>query len=447
VVSVRRIPIFVAGLALACTGAPALDEGGQTTTTANDAAASETSADTETTGTQTDMGAPEAALVIVVRVDQAFAKPALPGAGASVAVDTTGGRIEVIADAEGRAVIDGFSWSDEPGASIDVTAGALETSLRSHLGVVEADTEAGEFEIHVTAWDTIDDRVWLSGGVTNSGPNHNLLVTATGGVSFDAADTQWSMLMLPSQPFTLVALELDYLTTAPPRVVSNPIFSWVALTHPGITEPTELLVDFTMPTPSAQLMGAFEMPGRPDSPLRGDSFGFVQTYADLGTGPIMGRASYTEVTEDGELCSFEYDYLELDGLDDPLTCYRVLVPPLYEFASTACEPGYPSAAVAEVDLIDTLHLPFVADRGLHDPIEFEIFDADVTPTLLTYYGPRLIWQVSGPVDASSITVPAPPAGFGAEDVTLTALLHLYRHAPGGEYVERFSTSQPFELET
>lgn len=433
-------------LASACTGESPLDDGGQTTTTANDAASETTgepsTTDSDDSSTDTDTDTPEAELVIVVVVDQPFGDPATPGVGASVAVDTSNGRIEVTADAEGRAVIEGFTWSDGP---VDVTVGTLETSLRSHVGVVEADTEAGEFEVHVAVGGVSDNLIEIYGSVTKSAPVHDLSFSATNAVSYAGPGSDWSMYVPANQPFTLVALELDYLPV-PQGVTDNPIFSWVALTHAGVSEPTELVIDLQMPTPSTQISGSFVMPGRPDSPLRTNPFGFVYTVSGVSAGPLVGRSTHTQVSPDGELCSFDLEYIEPEGIVDPITCYRVLLPPAYEFSSTACEPGYPSAVLVDIDIIDTPELPFVANRGLHDPIEFQIFDADVTPSLAVYYSDLLVWRITGPVDATSITIPQPPTGFGAQGVTLDATLELHRVAPGGVYFERRSTSQRFELD-
>jgi hypothetical protein len=423
-------------LVLACAGEAPIDEG-QTTTQGSGESDDEIGDETTTTGED-----PNAELVVVVEVLEPFSTSREPGEGAVVALDTPQGRVEVVADAEGRAAFEDFAWSDQ---AVDITVGLSDCALRSHLGVVEADTEAGEFEITLTRNTVSDALVDLSGTAIGGDPAHDLLVYGSHATSYSGPGDDWSIQVAPDQPFRFVALEIDYLD-AGARATDNPIFAWYTVEHPGVGEPTQIEIDFADPATPTSIQGSFAMPGRPESPLRTQTFGFLYAI-ELGGGPLVGRSITTAVSPDGSRCNFEFEHLEAASLESPLTCYRVLLPPDYEFSSTSCVPAWPMGGPEDIELIDT---PDVSDvpgiRGLHDPIDFAIFDTGVRPNLFLSQAETSVWRVTAPLDATTLTVPEPPTGFAAPPGSmLDAQLSLFRIAASGDYNEASSTSQVFPV--
>jgi hypothetical protein len=427
----------------ACVGDVPAEEG-HTTTSPSGSDSGEATDDT--TGGTT--GAQEPGLVVVVVATPPYPEANGPAVNAVVALDTTEGRLEATTDAEGRAYFEGFEWSGE---SVDVTVGALDYVMVSRLGVDEADTnEAGELELEIYALGVSDSAVEISGPVLNKQAGwHDVIASAGGPVGFWASTSTWSTSIAPDQPFSIVALELDFLNGGP-NTVDNPIFGWFTLEHPGVSEDTELNIDFAMPTVPDYAAGSFGVPERPDSPLRVNNFGFIWAVAELTTdsrtGQLIGRGTASSLSDDGNTIDYELEYVTTATMTDPHTCFRVVsqVGPNY---STACIPGLPGDGAQDVDILDATEVPFVSNRSLYDPVEFQLYDADVVPELHIAYDTTLLWVVTGPEDATSLTVPQPPTGFEAGDTTLDVSLLLGRPSPSGEAYEAYVIMQPFSAAT
>jgi hypothetical protein len=435
-----RAHAFWAALALAaCAGDPPADEGHSTTSPGG-----------SDTGDTTDdtTGAQEPTLVVVVDAKPPYPAPNTPAVGAVVALDTAEGRLEATTDAEGRAYFEGFEWSGE---SVDVTIATLDYVIMSRLGLGEADTnEAGELELEIYALGVSNSAVEISGPVLNKQADSHDVIASIGGPEgfWDSAST-WSASIAPDQPFSLVALELDYLDGGA-NAVDNPIFGWFTLEHPGVSEDTEVAIDFAMPTSPDYVAGSFGVPERPDSPLRVSNFGFIYATAGLTTGPtssqLIGRATASSLSADGNTIDYELEYVTPATATDPHTCFRV-VSTVGPNISTACIPGWPGDGAQEVDVLDATEVPFVSDRSLHDPVDFELHDVGVVPELHITYGANLLWVVVGREDATSLTVPQPPTGFEAGDATLDVSLWLGRPAPDSEGYEAWVIMEPFSAGT
>jgi hypothetical protein len=422
----------------ACAGDAPAEEGHTTTSPSG----SDSGEPTDDTGGTT--GAQEPSLVVVVVATPPFPEANTPAVNAVVALDTAEGRLEATTDAEGRAYFEGFEWSGE---SVDVTAGALDYVMMSRLDLGEADTnEAGELELEIYALGVSDSVVEISGPVLNKqADSHDVIASVGGPDGFWGSASMWSANIAPDQPFSLVALELDYLDGGP-NSVDNPIFGWFMLEHPGASEDTELAIDFAMPTSPEYAAGSFGVPERPDSPLRVDNFGFIYAVAELTMGPtssqLIGRATASSLSPDGNTIDYDLEYVTPATVTDPHICFRVVstVGPNY---STACIPGLPGDGAQDVDLLDATEVPFVSNRSLYAPVEFELHDVGVVPELHVAYGETLLWVVVGPEDATSLTVPQPPTGFEAGDTILDVSLWLGRPAPDGEGYEAWAVMEPF----
>jgi hypothetical protein len=422
----------------ACAGDPAVDDGHTTTSPSGSDGGDATDDTNGTTGAQ------EPGLVVVVVATPPYPEADRPAVNAVVALDTSEGRLEATTDSEGRAYFEGFEWSGE---SVDVTVGALDYVMVSRLGLGEGDTnEAGELELAVYSLGVSDSAVEISGPVLNKqADGHDVIASAGGPIGFWAPTSTWSTNIAPDQPFSIVALELDFLNGGP-NTVDNPIFGWFTLEHPGVSEDTELTIDFAMPTLPEYVAGSFGVPERAGSPLRVDNFGFMWAVGELTTGSpssqLIGRGTASSLSPDGNTIDYELEYVTTATASDPHTCFRVVsqVGPNY---STACIPGLPGDGAQDVELLDATEVPFVSDRSLHDPVEYELHDVGVVPELHIAYDTTLLWVVTGPEDATSLTVPQPPTGFEAGDTILDVSLLLGRPAPNGETYEAWVVMQPF----
>lgn len=433
-----RVHALWAALTLAaCAGDPPANEG-HTTTGPGESNTGGTTGDT--TGDTT--GAQESTLVVVVVAKPPYPEPNTPAVGAVVALDTGEGRREATTDAEGRASFEGFEWSGE---SVDVTIGKLDYVMMSRLGLGEADTnEAGELELEIYAQGVSDSAVEISGPILNKQDDWHAVIASIGGPeAYSGLTRGWWASIAPDQPFSLVALEVDY----PASVADHPIFGWFTLEHPGVSEDTQLAIDFAMPTSPEYAAGSFGVPERPDSPLRVSTTGLVYAVAELTTGSVysklIGHATALSLSDDGNTVDYELEYVTPTTATDPHTCFRVWssVGPNY---STACTPGLPGDGIADVDILDATVVPFVPNRSLHDPVEFELHDVGVVPELRIAYSENLLlWVVVGPEDATSLTVPQPPTGFEIDYTPLDLRLWLGRPAPDGEGYEAWAIMEPF----
>jgi hypothetical protein len=422
----------------ACAGDPPADEG-QTTTSPGGSDTTDTTADTT--------GAQEPMLVIVVDAKPPYPEPNTPAVGAVVALDTAEGRLEATTDAEGRAYFEGFEWNGE---SVDITIAALDYVMMSRLGLREADTnEAGEIELEIHALGMSDSVVEIWGPALNMQDGWNVIIASIGGPEGFAGIVQgWSASFAPNQPFSLVALETNYLDGGANTVLS-PILGWFTLEHPGVSEDTELPIDFAMPTAPEYAAGSFGLPARPDSPLRVDNVGYVNVVAELTTDPnsqLIGRTTSSTLRDDGNTFDYELEYVTPAIMSDPHTCFRVwsAIGPNH---STTCVPGLPGDGAQDVDILDATEVAFVPNRSLYDPVEFELHDAAVVPELHIDYGASLLWIVVGPEDATSLTVPQPPPGFVPDATTLDVSLWLTRPAPDGKGYQAWAIMEPFSAGT
>lgn len=439
--SAHALVLLAALAACACAGDPPVDDGQSTTSQgeSDESGPSDESGTSQTSASETgETGSPAPTLVVVVDAIPPYPELIAPAVGAVVALDTSQGRLEATTDDQGRASFEGFEWGGE---SVDVSVGLTDYVLRSQLGMTEADAnEAGELVLDVFALGKSEDTIEVSGPILNKALDSHDVIAGIGGYdSFWAPDPQWSASIAPDQPFSLVALELWYLAV-PPGQTDNPIFGWFTAEHPGASMDTQLSIDFAMPTMPSVAAGSFLLPERPDSPLRADNFGFVYALAELGGGPLIGRSIYTEVSPDGDSCAYDVEYVTPAAAVEPVTCHRIVAA---EGMSTSCLPGFPGDGPQDVELLDVTSVAFVADRSLYEPVEFELHDVGVTPQLRITYGPQLLWIVTGPEDATSLTVPQPPSGFDTGGATLDMNLWLGRLAPDGDTLEAWSSIPPF----
>lgn len=435
----KTISSLMLGLALltcACIGAPPVGDGQTTTTTVGDVGTDESD--------EGEDPEPDAGLVVLVWAQPGYPSQLEPAQGAIVAVDTPDGRLEVFTDAEGRAVFEDFEWS---GAAIDVTAALPEFRLRSRLGLVEGDAnEDGEIEIEVDRSGVSDGPLEISGPVLNkTSDSHDVIIGVEGGTGFWNSSLQWSSYVLPDQAFGVVALEISYVNDGGWRSIHNPIYGWFVTHSEGIVEDTVLPVDFAEVPPSTVVEGSFMMPANPDSILRADSWSFISVTTNHGHGPMVGRAIRTAVSDDGETCDFEIGVVSPAWAQELRTCYRLNDPDGANYnSSTSCLDGPPEVSVPELDFLEPPIPAPVANRGLHDPIEFANIDEGVRAEVNVMFQQQSLWFVTGPLIGpdpnASITIPAPPTGFENGGAGLDLLLRLSREVAGMEGIQAYCSS-------
>jgi len=398
-----------------------------------------TSSDSVTTtgGETTTTGTGE--FVVVVHGHANILEPEGPAAGAIVAIDTQDGRIETIADEQGRAVFEGFALN---GGVVNVTAAQPGFELHSWLGVSEGETnEAGEFNLWLwrASRYVTKDTVELYGSALNMTDEKHDTIISAGGVVSGSTGPEWSMNIAPGEAFEVVAIEIEYVTS-PSGTSENPIYGWFTADHEGVSEDAELIVDFGTPTQPTLVSGSYSLPLRPDSPLRNPAFGLV--FTETQAIPRAGLSTFTEVSADGNTCNFEHEYVAPKNLEGLRACYHIWGK---GHLSDACTPGFPVDGPADVVLLDVpLRAPVVGQQ-LHDPVDFELFDVGVRGELTLEYDDTRVWRVTGMIDGGSITVPAPPSGYEIVDTYLEGFLSAVRYNPGRSDLEAWTYSPKFTV--
>jgi hypothetical protein len=374
-----------------------------------------------------------------------------PLAGATVALDMPGGgRVEDTTDAEGRVTFEELNWA---AGTAGVTAYLAGYAMASRVGIVEAD---GEIELTLWVPGTPEEFVTVSGTALNmADETHDLQVTATVPHELYAdVGPDWSIEMPTGMPFTLVGLESHNLPSEG-REIAQALDAWTILEHAAVTEDTTIDLDFDAPvTPTPTLCaGSFDLPPRAESPLRAGGFGYFWV-SSLESDFTVTLGLPTHIDINGDWTAFEYEgeYLELaSAVTDPMTIYLI--------ARTAGERSivivddYPTPGEHELAFIDLPEMVAPATPStrhpLHDPITWNAFDTDVETVVTIIRADDSVWGVRGATDATSITVPQPPATADVAELLGTGVLEgrvtLFRRDETDEYTERSARSHAFIL--
>ncbi|MBN1770603.1 MAG: hypothetical protein JXB32_05020, partial [Deltaproteobacteria bacterium] len=350
-----------------------------------------------------------------------------PVEDALVAFDLPGGgRSETTTDAAGRATFDRFDWAAGAGA---VTAGKNGLGLASEVGLdgtqgdvtlvlPDPDPRAGRVELTVSAVNMTDvSHPWevMAVGVDQ--------VYASGGGAFDLVID-----VPPGTPLTLHAGEWEGWTLTADGL-DNVIYSWVAQEVAPISGPATAEIDFAAPAlPSTTVSGSFPLPADPDSPLRQrDAYVVVWTMIGPNPGrhflPVattgLGGPTHIGRSVDGDSVEYTVQYVTPPGAVGPVTRYTMETLGSSGGAPYSCVDvaGYPASGAQTFTHLEvpTVHAPTTV-HALHDPVEWDLFDGGVTPTLhirttRVAVCDTDVWRVSAPTDATSLVVPQPPAGF------------------------------------
>jgi hypothetical protein len=361
---------------------------------------------------------------------------ATPGSGAVVALDAPGGaRVEQTAGADGRVTFTGLDWSAGTAA---VTAYLDDAHvMATRVGVTEADGEVPMpldslgspelVEVNVTAHNLQNPtNGYVMAAATVQG------IQCQGSSAYAPVDPSCTLEVIPGQAFTIVARAGDYLSCGA-RCLSEPIFSWATVDVPALTGPTDATLDFAAPATATTVAGAFAMPGRADSPLRSDTSCLSYTLSAAG-GAYVGLATSSRVTADGSTCEDEGQFVGVAGVDAPMTIYWVtkINSQAHEADSWVEVPGNLVAGPQTLPFLDAPAFVTVAGSPLHGPLEWTLFDAGVSVSLIfSRSDAARVWRVAFPqVDATTLTLPQPAASVDVSallgDGDLTANLYVYR---------------------
>ncbi|MBI5488106.1 MAG: hypothetical protein HY905_12305 [Deltaproteobacteria bacterium] len=389
----------------------AVDDGGRDDVVREDGAAdADANGDAEPDAEGDGGGEGDAAtgtLSVLVTAYEWYDPDGHPAEGATVALDKPGGeRVEETTEADGRATFDAIDWSLGEAA---VTAALEGYVVNSRTGVVEAD---GEVELGVGRRGPSPDLVELSGTVTGMAADANTLSVGTTvhGESYWSSGPDWSIQVEPGAAFTIVAAERHSGAGSTGQHLEMTVDHWLLVDHAAITGATTFDLDFATGATPTVVEGSFPMPARVESRLRTSGLGWITTYLTVGSATV-GYPTATDPSSDWNSVVYTVEYVEPPGVavEDVRTQYCLVQNDDY---SCAIEDGYPGAGVQSVTLLDLpqmTHPTGVTPYPLHDPVEWEAWDNDVYPLLILEDDIGRVWTIRGPMDGTSIVVPALPS--------------------------------------
>jgi hypothetical protein len=339
--------------------------------------------------------------------------------GATVALDKPGGeRVELTTGADGRAVFDAIDWSR---GDASVTAALEGYVVASRTGVTEAD---GEQEITIGRRGPSPDLVELSGSALNMAVDtHGLIVGATvQGDGYWADGPDWTMLVEPGTPFTIVATE-RHNGASMAQHMEAPVDGWLMQDHAGLTAAGTVDIDFGTPATATVVDGSFPMPARAESRVRTDGVGWITSGLRDGSATV-GFATVTDPSGDWNWIVYTAEYVEPTGVTaaDVSTQYCLVQADNY---SCAFAEGYPGAGEQDLTLLDLprmINPPSARSYPLHDPIEWEAWDRGVYPLLIVQDDVGRVWTIRGPLDGTRIVVPELPSTVDATELLGTGVV-------------------------
>jgi hypothetical protein len=398
------------------------------------------------TGTDTDTdtdadGGANGTLEVLVLSHSWDADPA-PAEGALVTLDKPGGeRVELTAGADGTVAFDGIDWSLGEAAA---TASMDGHGMASRVGITEADG-AITLRIRVEPLETVT----LSGTVTNMADEGNNLVVNTlvcGGAGYQGPGPGYEVEVPAGVPFVLDGSEYTWSwlpSGQGAEWTSHNVFiqemdpvagdatSDITFEGDGGVETTEVSGSFDFSTTAGTPISGTEGTGMVYVETACDSYGtWVPSAGWLGT-PV-GWGSHVDINADGTAFDYTVEYIESSLIDQYFMLYFVFSGSGW---TEVREAGVPTPGSHAIDLLDVPVVNTSSETGFvelaGDPVTWESADTDARPELVVFVG-DYTWIISGPVGATSLAVPAPPAGAALTEPIETnvheAVLTLLRDA-------------------
>ena len=338
--------------------------------------------------------------------------------GIIVAFDAPDGtRTERPSGADGRVTFEVGDWS---AGTATATAYALGRVMASRVGIAAAESEV---ELTLNRLGDPAEFVELSGTAANmASATNSLVVSATvpnvafnTGVPVPGAD--WSILVPMETPCTVVAVEIAAAVALPSgRGFTQLVEGWTMVDQPRVREPTTVSIDFAPPTLPSRIRGSFSLPPRAESPLRWpSSYGWVYVSSTASDQTLfIGKTTSADINPEGTGLDYDLEYVQPDGVTDPVTCYLALSDRTGREQSRVCIDGWPSAGAHDglrfLDIPRLISPASPTDRHpLFDPVVWELFDTNVQVAVRFVRDDAVVWSLRGPTDGTTATAPQPPS--------------------------------------
>jgi len=273
-----------------------------------------------------------------------------PAAGATLAFDPPAGeRVEQVTDAEGRASFDGVDWSAGGPAALTAHVEGWTMGSRSALTeeIVGAEIDAeGAVVLTLYMFNSPLELVEVSGRATLVRSTDVLHVSPTtpGPLTTHSGASTRSRPAIDT-PFSLVAFEWIG-TNWVGRRLDMEGMTWSVFESAGLTEPTEIDIDLTVPVEATTFAGSTSAP----VDTIGTFFEDAQLYVNVSSFESeLNLMSGVHTHVDGETVpgewSWEGEYVALDDVASPATSYNIGT---RSQSSWVIVPGLPEEG--EVDL-------------------------------------------------------------------------------------------------
>lgn len=346
-----------------------------------------------------------------------------PADGALVTVEAADGTTrEMTTGADGRVALTELDLTT--GVAITASLGpsrqvqswvGVTQALLDHLASGGALGDGGELVFSLGELEPT--RLTVSGTVTNmADPTHFVIVTASvdGSTSSQETGDAFSLEVPPGSSVSLVAVELfqpETTTVTSPRGTEITIAGWASVDLGVVDADTTATIDFTAdaltPTTFSGTFGVDRMLGVEF--FEGAAPGIRVNSDDSGRNLLVGF--HTTIDWDETSRTFTYSGEQVAppgggtataelGLSESPAFSQILVP------STGLE-GAQSGEFLEPPRLETP--AFGAPHPLHDMIEWRTSDTGIVHLLQLIDDDTLVWQILGPGEPKTMTVPTAPS--------------------------------------
>ena len=318
-----------------------------------------------------------------------------PLEGATVAVDLPDGtRQEVTTDAEGQAWIPG-PWESDERVTVVV--------YKENYSVFSWEAPVSKVTSRPLPVDSLAEvpLVLVSGnasGMTSKSNHLNVQAVPYLSISEKIGDS-FAVYVAKDVPFSISASEWTECTPSCASCVCEIYFGWTRVDHPAVTEDSTVNLDFEQSLEPVFTTGTVELPSRPDSIFRKNSF--LNVFVNSRSAPhTFGYSLTTDLSEDESTYSYTAEHVVWEGAEDVYTIYfdHGYDVPL----SAVLVPGYPKEGAVISGFLDEVEMISPASSGttvsILDRIEWEPREPTDAVFRLSRGG-KMVWKAL--VDSSS----------------------------------------------
>lgn len=421
------------------------DDGGPTDAAVMDAARMDAAQD----GGGTDM----LSILVVAMADQE------PMVGATVALDTPGGRVEQRTGADGKATFDGLDLA-QPHTVIAHAAGYAVFSYseltRDEIGRLRTDGIVETDGSVRLALDRVRDTsgfITLSGtaaGMVNMGNYLAIDSTAESDDFHQMMGAAWQLDVPPGAPLTVVGVEVQLgAATGLVRGFRQDFLQWLTRDIPAPVADTMVALDFATDavTPEPVVTGSFAVPTSADFFARASANVILRTDFDHG---FTALGQPTEITFDMATNRFRYTLQHVDIGTAPAELVTTFVLAHGPRASLANLRGNMTGGDVDpgfIEPIDPVFPEFGIPHSLHDEISWDPVSELHSVAVQVVVDGVVVWVASGPGSATVRAIPEPPSSFdvGALTGTVDGRIVACGWNLGERRCERFAVGRGFEL--